>query len=176
MRQRNDGKWMRRAVAAGMVAALGFAGVGLPGQAQAAQQAAHHGKYHARLERLERALKLAPEQRQAWQAIAAKRRALWRERRQGWRATRQALQAELAKPAPDLARVAAVRDQARAQERHARRELEGLQLRLYASFSPQQKLVLRDFLKARLARAEQRRAHRGRWHRGVSPAVPKGES
>lgn len=65
-----------------------------------------------------------------------------------------ALTAELAKAEPDLAAVAAVADDAHAQGQALRKQVRGQWLNLYATFSPDQKAVVRDLLQQRLARIE----------------------
>lgn len=64
------------------------------------------------------------------------------------------LTAELAKPEPDLAAVAAVSDNAQAQGQALRKSVRGQWLALYATFSPDQKAVVRQLLQARMAKAE----------------------
>ena len=65
-----------------------------------------------------------------------------------------ALNAELAKAEPDFAAVAAVADQAQANNQAVRKQLRNEWLSLYATFSPAQKAVVRDAVKARVARME----------------------
>lgn len=67
---------------------------------------------------------------------------------------RDAMTAELAKAEPDLAAVAAVADDARAQGRALRTQVRTQWLNLYATFSPDQKAVVRDLLQKRMARME----------------------
>lgn len=64
------------------------------------------------------------------------------------------LQAELAKPEPDLAAVAAAMDAAAEQARVQRNAIRAEWLSLYATFTPDQKAVVRDLLKQRVARME----------------------
>jgi Spy/CpxP family protein refolding chaperone len=64
------------------------------------------------------------------------------------------LTAELAKPEPDLAAVAAVSDNAQVQGQALRKSVRGQWLALYATFSPDQKAVVRQMLQARMAKAE----------------------
>ncbi len=79
--------------------------------------------------------------------------------RQGARAQMQqvhaAMQAELAKAAPDLAAVAAVADSAQANASTLRKQARDAWLTLYATFTPEQKAVVRDALLARMQRAQQ---------------------
>jgi Spy/CpxP family protein refolding chaperone len=71
---------------------------------------------------------------------------------------RTALAAELAKPEPDFAAVAAVSDSAQANQQAARKQVRDEWLRLYATFTPAQKAVVRDAVKQRLERMESFRA------------------
>ena len=65
-----------------------------------------------------------------------------------------ALTNELAKPEPDLAAVAAAADGARASATTIRNQVRASWLALYATFSPDQKAVIKTMLQNRLARAE----------------------
>jgi uncharacterized membrane protein len=71
---------------------------------------------------------------------------------------RGAAQAELAKPEPDLAALAAAGDAAQANLQAARRQVRAQWLQLYATFSPAQKGVVRDVLVQRMERHETFRA------------------
>ena len=64
------------------------------------------------------------------------------------------LQAELAKPEPDLAAVAAAADAAVDQGRDKRKAIRAEWLALYATFTVEQKAVVKDLLQKRLAHAE----------------------
>jgi Spy/CpxP family protein refolding chaperone len=74
-----------------------------------------------------------------------------------------AMQAELAKAEPDFAALAAANDQARAQLQPLHQQARDAWLALYATFTPEQKSIARDAIKARIAQMEARRAqhHRG---------------
>jgi Spy/CpxP family protein refolding chaperone len=65
-----------------------------------------------------------------------------------------ALAAELAKPEPDLAAVAAVANGAREQGIALRKQIQGSWLALYATFSPDQKNVVKGILQQHLARMD----------------------
>jgi Spy/CpxP family protein refolding chaperone len=67
---------------------------------------------------------------------------------------KDALTAELAKPEPDLAAVAAVADSTQQQGTALRHQVRDTWLQLYATFSPEQKAVVRDLLQQRMARME----------------------
>jgi Spy/CpxP family protein refolding chaperone len=76
-----------------------------------------------------------------------------------------ALSAELAKAEPDLAAVAAVADDAQTKNTALRRQVRDAWLAVYATFTPDQKALVRDSLKQRVARIDQLRQkmleHRG---------------
>jgi len=65
-----------------------------------------------------------------------------------------ALNNELAKAEPDLAAVAAATDAAQANSQTLRKQVRDQWLALYATFSPAQKAVVRDAIKARVTRME----------------------
>lgn len=67
---------------------------------------------------------------------------------------RDVLQAELAKPEPDFAAVAAAVDAAHDQARALRKPVRDEWLQLYATFTPEQKAVVRDLMQQRIARAD----------------------
>ena len=67
---------------------------------------------------------------------------------------RETLQAELAKPEPDLAAVAAAADAAIETGRLQRKAIRDEWLALYAQFSPEQKAVVRDLLQKRVSQGE----------------------
>jgi Spy/CpxP family protein refolding chaperone len=67
---------------------------------------------------------------------------------------KDALTAELAKPEPDLAAVAAVADGVQQQGIALRHQVRDAWLQLYATFSPEQKAVVRDLMQQHLARME----------------------
>ena len=74
-------------------------------------------------------------------------------------------QAELAKPEPDLAAIAAAADAAMEQGRAQRKAIRAEWLALYDKFSPEQKAVVRDLLQKRMAHAESfRQRMRERMH------------
>jgi len=65
------------------------------------------------------------------------------------------LSAELAKPEPDLAAVAAAADSARNANAALHAQVRGAWLNLYATFTPDQKAVVKNALSQRLAKMEQ---------------------
>jgi len=99
-------------------------------------------------------LNLDSSQQVAWDnAVAASKAA-----HQAMRANRQkvndALQAELAKPQPDLASVAALADEVAQQNRGQHVGARNQWLTLYAMLSPDQKTIVRDGIASRMARLE----------------------
>lgn len=80
---------------------------------------------------------------------------------------REAMQAELSKAEPDLAAVAAVADDAQVKGQAVRRQIRDQWLGVYATFTPEQKQVVREALSARMERMNrfsERAAKHG--HRG----------
>jgi len=67
---------------------------------------------------------------------------------------KDALTAELAKSEPDLAAVAAVSDNAQAQGQALRKSTRAQWLALYATFSPDQKAVVKQTIQGQMAKAE----------------------
>jgi Spy/CpxP family protein refolding chaperone len=67
---------------------------------------------------------------------------------------KDAAQVQLANAEPDLAKVAAVADEAEQQGRALRLSIRSEWLTLYATFTPEQKAVVRDMLQKKMARAE----------------------
>lgn len=118
----------------------------------------HHGPRSAQIEQVIAQVKdqlaLDTSQQILWDnAIAATMSA-----RQAGQAEREnvhaAMRAELAKPEPDLAALAATADGAQENGQALRRQVRGEWLKLYATFSPVQKLVVRDQLVKRMERIE----------------------
>jgi hypothetical protein len=173
-----------RRVATVAAAALAFAVAGAaigqtpPAPGSAAPHAGHHWKgggedmlamtiVHAKSQ-----LGLNTSQSQMFDAALAQSKAA----RQTGRGLRQqvhdALAAELAKPEPDLASVAAVANGARDQGAALRKQVQGSWLSLYATFSPDQKNVIKGILQQRLARmdAMQQKMQQMQQQRGATPA------
>jgi len=75
------------------------------------------------------------------------------------------LAAELAKPEPDLAAVAAASDSVRDQAASLHKQVRASWLALYATFSPEQKAVVKDLMQKRMARMD---AWRERMQQGAA--------
>ena len=79
-----------------------------------------------------------------------------------------ALQAEIGKAEPDLAALAAAADAVEHQNRALRHQVRAQWLALYATFTPEQKAVVRTLLQERLARAESFRERMREKFRGMT--------
>jgi len=71
---------------------------------------------------------------------------------------RDTVRAELAKAEPDLDAIARTADEAQAQGQAVRKQIRDQFLKLYGTFTPEQKAVVRELLQARMDRAEGFRA------------------
>ena len=80
-----------------------------------------------------------------------------------------ALEAEIAKAEPDLAALSATADAVEQQNRTLRHQVRAQWLALYATFTPEQKAVVRTLLQERLARAESFRERMREKFRGMMP-------
>jgi Spy/CpxP family protein refolding chaperone len=143
-------------VAAGLLA--------LGSQAALAQPGGHggHGGHHGRggfeiervLAQVKSQLNLNTQQQAMWDAAAAHGKAARQNARAAMESVHATLTAELAKAEPDFAAVAATADAAQANAQAARKQVRDEWLSLYATFSPAQKAVVRDVVKARVDRME----------------------
>ena len=106
-------------------------------------------------------LNLNTSQQQRWDDVAAQAMAAREAAHASLGQLKAALQAELAKSEPDLAALAATADDLRQRNGALRKAARDAWLALYATFTPEQKLVVRDTLKAGTERMEARwREHR----------------
>lgn len=103
-------------------------------------------------------LGLNTSQQQQWDAAVAATQAAHQAALAGMQQLKAATQAELAKPEPDLASLAAQADALRQQNAPTRQAARDAWLALYASLNAQQKGIVRDAITAKLARMEQFRA------------------
>ena len=107
-------------------------------------------------------LKLNTSQQLQWDAVIAQTKAAHDTGRTNFEQLKTALQAELAKPEPDFAAVAAIADGVRDQHAALHKQTRNAWLALYATFTPEQKAVARDAIKAGIERMQERRAmHHG---------------
>ncbi|HTR57778.1 MAG TPA: Spy/CpxP family protein refolding chaperone [Casimicrobiaceae bacterium] len=102
-------------------------------------------------------LNLNTSQQLQWDNVAAQAKAAHDAARASHDQLKAAFQAELAKAEPDLASVATLADGARQQTESAHRAVRDAWLALYATFTPDQKAVVRDALQAGMARMAARR-------------------
>jgi Spy/CpxP family protein refolding chaperone len=150
---------MKQYLAARVAAVAAAAVLATSGAALAQPAHGHHGGHAGgdvamAIAALKGQLNLNTSQQQMWDGAIASSKAA----RQGMRANMQrvhdALTAELAKPEPDLAAVSAVSDQVQAQNLQLRHQVRDTWLALYATFTPDQKAVVKASLQNRIARAE----------------------
>ena len=118
-----------------------------------------HGDPLAMIASLKDKLSLNTSQALQWDAVAAQTKSARDAARASFAQLKTATQAELAKAEPDLAALAAQADAIHAQNATTRKAVRDAWLALYATFTPDQKAVVRDAISARLARMEQFRAH-----------------
>jgi periplasmic protein CpxP/Spy len=99
-------------------------------------------------------LKLNTSQQAMWEAAAAQSKSARATGRANFDKVRTAMSAELAKPEPDLVAVAAVADDAQAANTALRKQIRSQWLALYATFTPDQKAVVKEALGKQVARME----------------------
>jgi Spy/CpxP family protein refolding chaperone len=118
----------------------------------------HHGRGGFEMEhvlaQVKSQLNLNTQQQSMWDAAAAHGKAARQDARAAMGSVHATLKAELAKPEPDFAAVAATADAAQANAQAARKQVRDEWLSLYATFSPAQKAVVRDVVKARVDRMD----------------------
>jgi protein CpxP len=142
---------MKRIIYA-LIFVAGFAGIAL----QAWAQGPGHGMSDPvlMLQRLQAKLNLNTSQQQQFDTAVAQSKAAHQAMHANFQQLKSATQAELAKPAPDLATLATLGDQVRAQNIAQRQQARATWLALYATFSAEQKATVRDAINARIARME----------------------
>ncbi|MEP7275211.1 MAG: periplasmic heavy metal sensor [Betaproteobacteria bacterium] len=111
-------------------------------------------------------LNLNTSQQAMWEAAAAQGKAARETGRANFDKVRTAMSAELAKTEPDLAAVATVADDAQAANAALRKQVRGQWLALYATFSPEQKTVVKTALSNRVSRMEKFREKMMQRHGG----------
>ena len=114
----------------------------------------HGAPIEAAIAHVKDKLALNPSQQQMFDGAVAQARAAREAGRTEMTRVRDAMKAELAKPEPDLAAVAAIADTARAKGQAERLKVRDTWLNLYGTFTVAQKQVVRDQLLQRLARHE----------------------
>jgi protein CpxP len=106
------------------------------------------------LEQAKASLNLNTSQQTMWDSVVAQGKAARDAGRANHQKVKDAMQAELATPEPNLAAIAAVADGVEQQNRALRKQVRDQWLALYATFSPDQKAVVRGLLQTKIARAE----------------------
>jgi len=99
-------------------------------------------------------LNLNTSQQGMWDSAVASSKAARQTLRANMDQVHTALNAELAKAEPDLAAVAAAADTAQANSQTVRKQARDQWLSLYATFTPDQKAVVKAAIQARVARME----------------------
>ncbi|HQR10110.1 MAG TPA: periplasmic heavy metal sensor [Casimicrobiaceae bacterium] len=99
-------------------------------------------------------LALNTSQQLSWDNAVAQTRAAHDAARANGLKLHDAMSAELAKPEPDLAAMAALADGIHATNLSLRQKVRTQWLQLYATFSPEQKAVVRDAMSKQMARME----------------------
>ena len=112
-------------------------------------------------------LNLNTSQQQMFDAAVASTKAAFQQGRSLHQSVKDTLTAELAKNEPDLAAVAAASDNAKAQGDALHKQVRAQWLALYATFTPDQKAVVKGLIQQRMARAEAFRAEmQQHWQQG----------
>jgi len=134
--------------------------IGLTGAA-VAQPMHHHGHggdggdVVMSIMRLKGQLNLNTSQQTMWDNAVAAAKAARTTARTNMQSVHDALTAELAKPEPDLAAVSAATDKVRNANAALRAQVRDAWLNLYATFTPEQKGVVKSALLQRMAKMEQ---------------------
>jgi Spy/CpxP family protein refolding chaperone len=145
------------------VAAIAAAAlIAISGIAAAQPQARHHGPHGlhgggdfvSAIAGLKTELNLNTSQQAMWDNAVAAGKAARDNARAERQKIRAALDAELAKAEPDLAAVAAAADSARNAGATVHRQVRDAWLALYGTFTPEQKAVVKNALKDKLARMD----------------------
>ena len=143
-----------------LAAAVAAAAVlALSGGAALAQSGPHHGPHGGgdftmAIAGLKSQLNLNTSQQSMWDNAVAQSKAARETGRANMGKVKAAMTAELAKTEPDLAAVATVADDVQAANTALRKQVRGTWLQLYATFTPDQKALVKDRLAKRMARME----------------------
>ncbi len=115
-------------------------------------------------------LHLAADQEKSWQTLEQKTKDLRMSGQNRRNELKSQTKQELDKAEPDLARLAALADRSMDEQTARMRELRGEWLKFYAQLAPEQKLVVRDAIKARMAKAEMFREKFKQRREGKNPS------
>lgn len=158
---------MNHRIRTGFATAAAVAVIGLGAVAYAQPARLGHrggGDFVAAIAALKGQLNLSTSQQAMWDSAVAAGQAARASARINTQNVSGALSAELAKAEPDLAAVAAAADSARTQNAAQRHQVRDTWLGLYATFSPDQKAVVKAAIEQRLARIDQWRARMRQRH------------
>lgn len=133
---------------------IGIAGYAQPGPAL--------GSPLWQLAKVKDQLNLNTSQQVQWDNVAALAKAAHETAHANSGQLRTAMQAELAKPEPDLASMTATADTLRQQNETQRKAVSDAWLALYATFTPEQKAVVASTLRAGMERRQARMQHGAR--------------
>lgn len=145
-------------MAASLLALSAGAAVAQPGPGGHGRGPGHGISIEHVLTQLKGQLALDTSQQVMWDNAAARTKAVREAGRGSMDQVKAALAAELTKPEPDFAAAAAVADSVQANQQALRKQVRDEWLKLYATFTPAQKAVVRDAVQQRLQRMETFRA------------------
>ena len=114
----------------------------------------HGGDFSFGIAALKDQLNLNTSQQAMWDSAVAQTKAARDTGRANMQKVHDAMNAELAKTEPDLAAVAAVADDAQAANTALRKQVRGTWLALYATFTPDQKAVVKNAMQQRIAKMQ----------------------
>ena len=138
--------------------ALAFCVTGFTALSAAAQPGPrHHGggdQFVQAIAAFKAELNLNTQQQGLWEAAAAASKAAHETAKQRRMSVKQVAMEELAKPAPDLGRVAAAKDQVQDANVAAHRQVRTQWLQLYSTFSPEQVAIVKAGIAQRMSRME----------------------
>jgi len=148
-----------RLAALAAAALLALSGVAAVAQAAGGPWHGHGHRGGVEIENVLAALKgqltLNTSQQLMWDSAVAQTKAAHDAGRASMQKVRDAMTAELAKTEPDLAAVAAVADSVHTSNQTLRQGVRDQWLKIYATFTPEQKVVVRDALLKRLAHMQE---------------------
>ena len=145
---------LRKTTVVAAVALALSAGAGLTLAQPGGRPHGHGGDIGHLIQHAKAQLNLNTSQQQMFDAAVASTKAAHQSAKSLRQSVKDALTTELAKTEPDLAAVAMVSDNAQQQGQALRKSVRGQWLALYATFSPDQKAVVRQMMQDRLAKAE----------------------
>jgi len=158
-------RFTSRIAAVAAAALIGISGVA-SAQPHHGHGGAAGGDFLMGIAALKDQLGLNTSQQAMWDNAVAAGKAARDSARAGHKQVHDTLTAELAKAEPDLAAVAAATDAARDSAAAQHRQVRDAWLNLYATFTPEQKTVVKNALQQKLTRMEQFREKMRQRHAG----------